>query len=604
VTDFGGSFVAFNSWLATSGETEPPTLLIPAGTHTISSSQPLVGHHPGAHLQGAGAGVSILHLTNPNGHDFGPGEMVTAVAEQPRFFTAHAGQNYIRLQDPTKASLFTVGKWVLLMAQDMQSQGFPQNDHNFEFLKIAAVDTETGKLTFETPVADTYKDTYVQYIFEGGTQFDQGGTPTIFRMADAWSQDTTVSDLTLRVDAHIFKYPRNTLWERCEFDGKRPPIQSVGTHWTAKDCNFNDLLMEVDKLVENITFENCTGIRAFVQSSSIRNLTMFNCSGQWLRGLPRVARLTNCRFDELGVTPTAYGPSRSVWLTNCHVSSALTTGSSEKRVASSHASFSDGVIAWNRDLAPGGGNHRQLLIDGEWHVLYTDEVFGVGPLATFKILDVWHEGRVIYYRTTLPHDGAAFNAATQVGPHPCPYFTVRGGTGLLAPFSYPAAYAKPYLSYYNTGTVHSYSARSFNNVHVGIDVQPSHSEVFGQLEKITVRVLKSYTGVRSTLRINLCTAFNGFHVYDADYSASLWQPSINLKVAGTRVITPTGTTGTAAGDVNATYPSGSVWMRGRASPSLVGGTIASEDPSVWPVFQYEAILDQGIPAEGPATGGF
>jgi hypothetical protein len=68
-----------------------------------------------------------------------------------------------------------------------------------------------------------------------------------------------------------------------------------------------------------------------------------------------------------------------------------------------------------------------------------------------------------------------------------------------------------------------------------------------------------------------------------------------LKFAGTRVITPSGVTGSQGTESNDLWAAGfRWWVSGNRFAYRVEHDITGEDPSVYPEFEFELILDQGI----------
>lgn len=76
----------------------------------------------------------------------------------------------------------------------------------------------------------------------------------------------------------------------------------------------------------------------------------------------------------------------------------------------------------------------------------------------------------------------------------------------------------------------------------------------------------------------------------ADGSKYDWGPVINLKIAGERVITPAGVTGTQTGDSGLTLPE-AVWFAQGYQPYV--GTDISGESGVGPSVSIEIITDQG-----------
>jgi hypothetical protein len=95
--------------------------------------------------------------------------------------------------------------------------------------------------------------------------------------------------------------------------------------------------------------------------------------------------------------------------------------------------------------------------------------------------------------------------------------------------------------------------------------------------------------------LNPTGEFHNFTVKQSDWSRYDWWPTINLKMAGERIITPSGVTcngapGGCSGDLNMTVPE-AIWIPNGMGPSLPsrlsgGGTL--------PKITITARTDQGV----------
>jgi len=87
-------------------------------------------------------------------------------------------------------------------------------------------------------------------------------------------------------------------------------------------------------------------------------------------------------------------------------------------------------------------------------------------------------------------------------------------------------------------------------------------------------------------------------------STSMYDPVVDLKTAGERVIMPGRTTGKQSGDSNINI--GNYWICPYLQPYLGPGhpsIISSENETVWPIVDVELTTDQGIVAVESAISG-
>lgn len=191
--------------------------------------------------------------------------------------------------------------------------------------------------------------------------------------------------------------------------------------------------------------------------------------------------------------------------------------------------------------------------------------------ALFQVIDVTQDANNTYIQTsmvggfpTLP--GSVAGLIGKV--HPAPKFTCTGCTGDAGLMSLAGAPAQaPLYSY----TSHTYTGA------VGGSVQPIYT-AWGVISSLTMNVTNAYVGA-GTLSFSL-SQFNNWEttkpsdgsVYS--YNLSGGGPIVNAKIAGSRVITSAGVTGTQAGDVGLPVPEAIQF--GDASKS---GSIFSTDVS-------------------------
>jgi hypothetical protein len=115
--------------------------------------------------------------------------------------------------------------------------------------------------------------------------------------------------------------------------------------------------------------------------------------------------------------------------------------------------------------------------------------------------------------------------------------------------------------------------------------------VWGTLVKLRVNVIRAYTGALATLNLNVLGQFGTGIVGVDGFTLSKWNPIINLKIAGERIITPGAFTGDQTGDSNLSI--GAVWFHNGFKPFL-SGNIGADPEDKWPTVEIELIADQGI----------
>jgi hypothetical protein len=165
--------------------------------------------------------------------------------------------------------------------------------------------------------------------------------------------------------------------------------------------------------------------------------------------------------------------------------------------------------------------------------------------------------------------------------HPAPRFTCTNCTGSADALD--LSQAPPGAPLY------SFSRRTYDGSLAGD--APGY-RVWGNLKRMTLNVKNPYSGSSPSVSINPTGQFIYTTVSTFDYSMGNLLPTINLKLAGARIITPVGVTGAQAGDLGLTAPP-QQWMSGTLTPHM-NTNISSEPASVWPQFEITVETDQGI----------
>lgn len=222
------------------------------------------------------------------------------------------------------------------------------------------------------------------------------------------------------------------------------------------------------------------------------------------------------------------------------------------------------------------------------HVTLYHACTGAGVTAASRALQ-W--GTCNMYVTTdqaggLPPSGLWGSGGTKLWISVPPVRSLRlencTGTAQVLDLSQPAAWDRP---------LYEYTKRTY-------DGSTSHSgapsiQLIGNVVSIKVNVITPYTGSQGTLNMGFSRFNNLQKVASGDSAYSSYAARFNLKIAGERVITVGSTTGAQSLDANLDI-STATWF-GTSYQASISQDISAENPSVWPEFTIEWILDQGFP---------
>jgi hypothetical protein len=560
-----------------------------AGAYGTLSSGPFAGIRK-LIVMGYGAAIDTLHggaLAN---------SAVTAGRSPIR--SVSAGSSVVELIDIEDAAKYTVGRMALIAGLDLQQGwGYPPNPHFMEWKRIVSIDDEF--ITLSSPLKYDYKDDWPRF-FEGNS-FELGGfgPATICMAASDWDCAHAIYGLTSVKSGQTYYFYRKARL----YDVKAPSegfiigasedIRIVGQEHTLTNH-------EVDKLATKafIGEYGPANKSIHIQSSSVDEMEVRGGTRS-IVGTARHMLIHGGSSPEIRFGPVAYGISESIKVRD-HI---ITTGfvgapSMGKAIGTDPETDNlvyqgDGVF---RCVDPGVGSNY-WFVPGAVGVIGTaaNPFFQHSP---FRITRVRSEDGEV--------NGATIIETTLTGPdlpvidgqvngsllrHAAPNLTVINCTGcqeaeelsLVAPNS-------PYGIF---------KSRTLN----GLSAANEFGFLLGRLVHLKVNVTQPYTGSAGTLNLTIGGQF-GCWLLHPDMTWSRPQNSrINLKVAGERVITPSGVTGTQTGDTNlSAFAVADVWMPNNFGFGVYIGNgsspvnISGEDPSVYPSVTVEILTDQEIPA--------
>jgi hypothetical protein len=247
-------------------------------------------------------------------------------------------------------------------------------------------------------------------------------------------------------------------------------------------------------------------------------------------------------------------------------------------------SMSGGVISFPNTAATGSGPAHRWVVPGTTVFWSAPGYFTIGSV---QLQAVKQDATDTYVQTDA------------TGGFPPIGSPISYRTGVMPRFTCDACSGDPALVATNIQSgatplapLATYSRRSY--APSGTSKNLGSLVVIGKLVSLTINVTQAYTGPDSAI-LNPTGEFHNFTVKQSDWSRYDWWPTINLKVAGERIITPSGVTcnGVSAGcsgDLNMNVPE-AIWIPNGMGPSLPsklsgGGTL--------PKFTITAKTDQEV----------
>jgi hypothetical protein len=606
-TDDAPKFMAFNKWARENQAGKQVVLTVPKGTNcwfgsSVWSTSVNIANAWAAGIsnlvvEGAGATVNSV-----GGAAFwlgGRGVCQAGIASangcSARIETAQAGAKKITLTPSSLAAgyitRFPVGKWVMLGGLDTQGlwkapYGFPPNQTFFEWRQITAVDPATGVITLDRPLSNTYLSTWPNYNQGNNHEADNGGPATIWAVGDTWNSTIEYRGLTINQEGQTYSPARHVTYRGVTFGGGHGGIPTQNETWSAINSSFPDVNMETDKLIGTMTMDGVTIRQIKFQSSSTDRLIMKNSIvTKMLDGTAKRAEITDSQLGTFKVGAYAYGvASGPVVCTRCAVTTFDFYGGFTQKSHLSSYSMNDGVISFPNTAATSYDPAHRWVVPGA-------TVFWTAPgyltIGSFKVQAVTQDATNTYVQTDAP------------GGFPSIGGPISYRTGVMPRFTCDACSGDPALMATNIQSgatplapLATYSRRSY--APNGASKNLGSLVVIGKLVSLTINVTQAYTGTDPAI-LNPTGEYHNFTVKQSDWSRYDWWPTINLKVAGERIITPSGVTcnglpGGCSGDLNMTVPE-AIWIPNGMGPSLPsrlsgGGTL--------PKFTITAKTDQEV----------
>jgi hypothetical protein len=492
-----------------------------------------------------------------------------------RIARVSARSKTVTLLSRSDSSKFTIGGWVAVAAFDMMGWGYPQNPWYFEYRQVVAINSSTGVITLEAELNNNYLSTYPLHSAGSASSADMGGPATIFAMASSWDTEVIFRGVTFSQAQDIYGNARSIQYIDCKFSD-HGPAPSVSKHWKAVGTDLGSFV-EVDKVLELLELDDVTCVRGngqiLFQSASIEKCVIKNSRIRNLNGTAKHMVIKNTNIQKLTIGTIAYGNTLRLVMENCTINAVV--GTTAQRRAFAPASVVKGTFT--APLKPA----LNTFVPG-------GKMFFTGPGGTvnfgtpFICTDARSDGTNVYFDTTLPSNFSVpldANGKMWVTPHPCPDVTVRGCHGCpdIVNLSHAPA-GRPLFEYARLMLTGNF--RVTNKL-----------IIWGTLVKFRVNVIRAYTGALATLNFNVLGQYGAGIVGVDGFTLSKWNPIINLKMAGERIIRPGAFTGDQNGDSNLSI--GAIWFYDGFQPYL-SGDISADSQDQWPTVEIELITDQGI----------
>lgn len=570
VTSDKAAFLAFNAWAVQ--QTRAVQLIMPPGDYIAEYGTRFCLGIKSLVIEGYGASLDYGWM---GGWGYKGGYQI-GNNSSARIETVAAGAVSILLKNPADASKFAAGSWISVTALDLQGYGAPPNHHYNEFAQIAAIDAVAGVVTLTRPLRNSYKSTYPLYFAGDDYHPDCGGPATIYSLDPSWDTEVKVAGLHFPQFDQVYAPGRRIEYVDCHFDGAGP-VPTVNKEFLCRRSAAPIGIIEIDKACEFVEFDHFRVSTIKCQSTSIERLVLNGCHlSNKLLGTVKHTVVRDSDIGELTIGCQGYGASETLLVEN-------------SRVGKVTPQFNSDAIS---DFELSHGSLRNLNVPGpvRWAVpgskgfLQTTSQLNYG--LPFVITNVRRDGNGdTVIDTTLPDALPAMptnaGAVVKFCSHPMPRITVRNSVGCqdIVDLS-NAPDDRPLFSY----------ARRLYFGNIGYADQ---FKVQGSLVRLRVNVIRAYTGTRASLNFNFLEQAGAItldlpgNVYDH------WNPWVNLKIAGERLIVVGASTGLQTDDNIKVI--GNKWFAGGLGPFL-GPDIGTEAPDTWPIVEIEIETDQGITA--------
>jgi hypothetical protein len=497
-----------------------------------------------------------------------------------------------------RTSLVSAGSKVMMTGYSLQSywgapNGFPSNQHWFEWLTVASTNSGTHQICFTTTLANAYKDTWPQYNTGSQFEVDPGGPATLYAIDASWDLTHVYKDFTL--DNASFQTNaggRNVTWNNVAPTGNLCMIPSQNETYNWLNIPGSACTIETDKLVGTWNITSSPINQVDVQSSSINTINIISSAiASWFGSPKRLIASAGIFSTALAFGAEAYGATDEVSCANCSSTNAITRLGSGQRADNPAQpwSMSGGVITIPNAYSFSGSNAAselqvRFMVPG--HYQFWSGSGGGGASAqvgrAFKITDITQDTANTYV-TTSEAGGFPTGAWTTNGlaaiPHPTPQLTVSSMSGNVGATIFNGCPAQaPMFSCQNVTYTGGASGTTAG-------FTPT---LWGELDTFTFTNNVPYTNT-GALTWDI-TQFDNWPILKTDLTQVLYgaspngQAVVNTKLPSscgscTRTLMTSGATNTQTGDTITVPPSGALFGGSGSGPAFSTNT-PSDSPQV------------------------
>lgn len=501
--------------------------------------------------------------------------------------TVGAGATVLNMLTPADAGKYSVNTWAWMTGYDTQGFGSPPNPAFAEFVFIIATDAVAGTVTIQTPLKYSYKSDWPEWVlgsagsgtpnYTGGA-FSLGGPAKLYLINSVNWDGTHVWDgVNFRSSGTVFNCDGKNITIKnslCEVFG---PNVSFQHECVIDNISVLNTEWELDKATDFFTMSNSTVHSLKSQSRSPFNVTLNNVTiNNSLNGVSANWTLNNCSLPGGSlIYPIAYGGADTIAFNNTTFTTTDTysaeLGVGEDDIAGVGAwSISNGLMS--RPKSSGTGEPPQWAIPGSYfgfHSRYT----GMAPV--WKCLDIYQTGNTLFLQTD--------QTVSAFPP------TVNGGAGSVGVnavisklLSYSGNTGSPSATGWQGNRLFSHWLQTYTG-NIGAATAANLIQIWGQVVFIKVTVNAGYSAGTMDL--------DAFVLQKPSNNDTVWNPIFDLTVSGTRIITPSGVTGSVGSDSGLTLPnSGNVWLVSNQITPEMTGAVGSGSVII------EIQTDQGFPA--------
>jgi hypothetical protein len=582
-TDDAPKFMAFNKWARANQGAKQVVLTVPNGAKcwfgTSVWSSVSLGNAWAAGINNLIVEGTGATLNSVGGAGFwlgGRGVCQAGIASasgcSARIQTAQAGAMQITLTSSSlnagHVSRFPVGKWLMLGGLDTQGlwnapYGFPPNQTFFEWRQVTAVDTLTGVITLDRPLANTYLSTWPNYNQGNNFEADNGGPATIWAIHDTWNATLEYRGLTINQEGQTYSPARSVTYRGVTFGGGHGGIPTQNETWTAINSSFANVNMETDKLIGTMTMDGVTINQIVFQSSSTDHFIMRNSTvTKRLDGGGKRTEITDSKLNNFGPGIWAYGVTSGATIcTRCSIGTLNFDFGIFQNENLSAYSKNGGVISFPNTAARGSAPAQRWAVPGTNVFWSAPGYFTVG---LFQVRALTQDATNTYIHTNEAGGFPAVAGPIIYRTQPSSQFTCDACTGD------PAAVATNVQSGATPlAPLGTYSKRTFTPTSAQGNL--GSLVVRGRLASLSINVTQAYTGSGPAV-LRPTGQFHMFTIKQSNWTQFDWWPTIDLKTAGERIITPSGVTcngapGGCGADTNLTVPE-AVWIQDKLMPNM------------------------------------